>query len=132
MHRKTAVAATDPLFEDLRNGHLARPRALSLACRRRVDGGIFGGMPKMQVYLPADLHARVRSRSDRLNVSNVVQRALEHELAELDRRDALDKAVSDYEAKHGRFTPAELRAREANDKARARRPRAAQRKSRAA
>jgi hypothetical protein len=89
-------------------------------------------MPKMQVYLPADLHDRVRMRADRLNVSNVLQRALEIELAELERREALDKAVSAHEAKHGRFTAAELRARETKDKARVRRPRTTRRKSRAA
>jgi post-segregation antitoxin (ccd killing protein) len=88
-------------------------------------------MPKMQVYLPADLHARVRMRSDRLNVSNVLQRALEHELAELERREALDKAVSGYESKHGRFTDAELRVRAAKDRARVRRPRPVRRRSRA-
>ena len=86
----------------------------------------------MQVYLPADLHERVRMRSGRLNVSNVLQRALEHELAELDRQDALDKAISAYESTHGRFTAAELRAREAKDQAKVRRPRTARRKSRAA
>jgi hypothetical protein len=74
----------------------------------------------------------VRKRSDRLNVSNVLQRALELELAELERREALDKAVSAHESKHGRFTAAELRAREANDQARVRRPRPARRRSRAA
>jgi hypothetical protein len=89
-------------------------------------------MPKMQVYLPADLHERVRMRSDRLNVSNVLQRALEVELAELERREALDKAVSAYESKHGRFTAAELRAREAKDRGRVRRARAGRRRSRAA
>jgi hypothetical protein len=89
-------------------------------------------MPKMQVYLPADLHERVRMRSDQLNVSNVLQRALERELAELERREALDKAVSAHETKHGRFTTAELRAREAKDKGRVRRPRIVRRKSRAA
>ena len=89
-------------------------------------------MPKMQVYLPADLHERVRKRSDRLNVSNVLQRALELELAELDRREALDRAVSAHESKHGRFSAAELRAREAKDEARVRRPRPVRRGSRAA
>lgn len=81
-------------------------------------------MPKMQVYLPADLHERVRKRADRLNVSNVLQRALEEELAELERREALDRAVSAYEAKHGKLTAAELRARKARDDARICRPRA--------
>lgn len=86
----------------------------------------------MQVYLRADLHERVRARSDRLNVSNVLQRALEHELAEIERREALDRAVSGHESKHGRFTAAELRAREAKDEARVQRPRPVRRKSRAA
>src|SRR5690348_15518707 len=81
--------------------------------RRIANGCTFGRMPKMQVYLPADLHERVRMRSDRLNVSNVLQRALELELAELERREALDSAVSAYESKQGRFTASELRAREA-------------------
>jgi hypothetical protein len=88
-------------------------------------------MPKMQVYLPADLHERVRLRGDRLNVSNVLERALEIELAELERREALDRAVSAYESKRGPFTASELRAREAKDGARVRRPRPTRRKSRA-
>jgi hypothetical protein len=89
-------------------------------------------MPKMQLYLPVDLHERVRKHSDRLNVSSVLQRALEHELDEIERREALEKAVSAYESKHGRFTAAELRTREGKDKARVRRPRPTRRKSRAA
>ena len=86
----------------------------------------------MQVYLPAELHERVRMRSDRLNVSNVLQRALERELAELERREALAEAVSAYEAKHGRFTPEEHAALEAKDRTRVRRPKGVRRKTRAA
>ena len=86
----------------------------------------------MQVYLPAELHERVRKRSEQLNVSNVLQRALEHELAELERREALDKAVTAYESKRGRFTAGELRDRETKDDARVRRGRGVRRKTRAA
>jgi cytidylate kinase len=80
-------------------------------------------MAKMQVYLPAELHARVKARLGSLNVSSVLQRALEETLAELDRRDALDRLVGEYEAKHRKFGPAELAAIEARDRAAARKPR---------
>jgi hypothetical protein len=79
-------------------------------------------MPKMQVYLPAELYERVKARGDAFNVSNVLQRALEEALSELDRREALDAAVRAYEAKHGRITAKQMAMREAADRAAARRP----------
>jgi post-segregation antitoxin (ccd killing protein) len=80
-------------------------------------------MPKMQVYLPADLYERVRARGEGFNVSGVLQRALEETLAELDRREALDAAIRAYEAKHGRISAKEVAMQEAADRAAARRPR---------
>lgn len=80
-------------------------------------------MPKVQVYLPAALHARVKARASAINVSSVLQRALEDELAELERRGALDEALRRYQEEAGAFTDAELDAQEARDRAGARRPR---------
>jgi hypothetical protein len=79
-------------------------------------------MPKMQVYLPAELHARVKKRGDALNVSAILQRALEESLDELDRRKALDAAIRAYERRHGRIRPEDVAARVAADRAAARRP----------
>lgn len=77
----------------------------------------------MQVYLPAQLHARVKARLGDVNVSAILQRALEETIAELDRRDALGRVVREYESEHGSFRPAELAAVEARDRATSRRPR---------
>jgi post-segregation antitoxin (ccd killing protein) len=79
-------------------------------------------MPKMQVYLPSDLYDRVKARGDRLNVSSILQGALEQALAELERRDALDAALRRYESRRGRFSQDDLAAQEARDRASARRP----------
>ena len=85
-------------------------------------------MPKMQVYLPADLYARMKARRRSLNVSQILQAALEEALAVLDRRDAADEAIRSYEAEFGAFTAAELAAQEARDRAASRRPLARRRK----
>ena len=87
------------------------------------EGCIFIRMPKMQVYLPAELYERVKARGDAFNVSSVLQRALEESLAELDRREALDEAIRRHEAKHGRIAAREVAAQEAADRAAVRRPR---------
>jgi post-segregation antitoxin (ccd killing protein) len=65
-------------------------------------------MPKMQVYLPDDLYEQVKLRSDRLNVSGILQDALADHLAQMERDDALDAALAHYQKKFGRFTDAEL------------------------
>lgn len=72
-------------------------------------------MPKMQVYLPADLYEQVKARSDQLNVSAVLQHALVERLAQLDRHDAALAALADYEAEFGVITPEEIAARLAAD-----------------
>ncbi len=51
-------------------------------------GAYVGRMPKMQVYLPAELYERVQSRTDRVNVSGMLQDALAERLADLERLDA--------------------------------------------
>ena len=84
-------------------------------------------MPKVQVYLPEPLYARVKARLRGLNVSAVVQRALEQELAELDRQKALDRAIRSYEREHGRITDEQMDAVVARDRALARRPNAPRR-----
>ncbi len=65
-------------------------------------------MPKMQVYLPDELYAKVKAQQPRLNVSGILQEALEEHLAELGRREALDEAIADYEAEFGAFTEEQL------------------------
>jgi post-segregation antitoxin (ccd killing protein) len=80
-------------------------------------------MPRIQVYIPEPLYERVKARSDRLNVSSILRRALEQALAELERQDALDKGVRAHEARNRRFTAAELERQLASDARTARRPR---------
>ena len=65
-------------------------------------------MPKMQVYLPDELYEKVKSQTARLNVSGVLQEALAHRLAQLERLDALATAVDSYGAEFGTFTDEEL------------------------
>ena len=76
-------------------------------------------MPKMQVYLPAELHARVKRRGTEVNVSRVLQAALDDALAELDRQDALAEAVASYEDEHGSFDDEELDRLNEEDRAQA-------------
>ena len=64
----------------------------------------------MQVYLPDELYQRVKGRGASLNVSGVLQAALETSLDELERQEALRAAVAEYENLHGTFTDAELNA----------------------
>ena len=72
-------------------------------------------MPKMQVYLPADLYEQVKARADQLNVSALLQHALAERLAQLDRIDAARAALADFEAEFGVLTPDEVAARAAAD-----------------
>jgi post-segregation antitoxin (ccd killing protein) len=88
-------------------------------------------MPKMQVYLPAELYEKVKERPS-LNVSNLLQRALEEELAELERREALESAVLAYERKHGKISPAAIARQKTRDAAAARRSRIKRRGAKAA
>jgi post-segregation antitoxin (ccd killing protein) len=80
-------------------------------------------MAKMQVYLPAGLYERVKARGDSINVSQILQGALEEELVAIERREALSDAVRAHESRRGRFTDEELAGIEARDRAAARRPR---------
>ena len=90
-------------------------------------------MAKLQVYVPDALRARVRARLPDLNVSAVVQKALEDLLAELDRRKAMDATIRSYEREFGRISDADMDAVVAEDIANARRPNAPRRgKKRAA
>jgi post-segregation antitoxin (ccd killing protein) len=65
-------------------------------------------MPKMQVYLPDPLYAQVKAQGARLNVSAILQDALEERLAALARLDALAAAIERHETESGPFTQAEL------------------------
>ncbi len=69
------------------------------------------------------LYERLKSRGDAFNVSNVLQRALEEALSELDWQEALGVAIRGYEAKHGRITAKDIAAQQAADRAAARRSR---------
>jgi hypothetical protein len=79
-------------------------------------------MPKMQVYLPAELHEKVKARGASINVSSILQDALREALADLDRREALGVAIRGYEAEFGKITEADIAAQEARDRTAARRP----------
>ena len=65
-------------------------------------------MPKMQVYLPEPLYEQVKAQGARLNVSGILQDALDDRLAELARLDALAAAIDAHAAESGPFTQAEL------------------------
>ncbi len=86
----------------------------------------------MQVYLPADLYARAKSRGEKFNVSGVLQAALEETLDELDRQDALARAVASFETDRGAFTATELAAQQKADETAARAVRPRRRRSTAA
>ena len=65
-------------------------------------------MPKMQVYLPGPLYEQVKAQGARLNVSGILQDALDERLAELTRLDALAAAIEQHEAESGPLAPADL------------------------
>jgi post-segregation antitoxin (ccd killing protein) len=75
-------------------------------------------MPKMQVYLPDELYARVKA-ADGINVSKVLQDALAEHFAQQARNEALDELIAAYEAGHGVITDEEMAAQEAADLANA-------------
>jgi post-segregation antitoxin (ccd killing protein) len=81
-------------------------------------------MPKMQVYLPDDLYEKVKSRTDRVNVSGILQDALAERLSDLERLDALAAAVDSYEAEFGVFSDDELNRQADSDQKQTTRPRA--------
>ena len=89
-------------------------------------------MAKVQVYLPDALHEQVRKKLPELNVSALLQQALEEQLSEVARRKALDASIRSYERAHGKITRAEADAVLAEDRVRARRPNAPRPKKRAA
>ena len=91
-----------------------------------------GGMPKMQVYLPAELYDKVKARGASINVSSILQDALGEALAERERREALEAAIRAHEAERGEIGEAEIAAQEARDRAAARRPSQRRAKARAA
>lgn len=87
-------------------------------------------MPKMQVYLPDDLYERVKSQGPDLNVSGVLQEALEKRLAHIERLQALAAAVAEHEHRNGAFTSDDLVDGERRDRAAAVRPGAAKKSAR--
>ena len=76
-------------------------------------------MPKMQVYLPDELYRRVKTQGRSLNVSSVLQAALEEALGDLQRREALRELVAGFEAEDGPLTAEQLERRDALDRAEA-------------
>jgi post-segregation antitoxin (ccd killing protein) len=89
-------------------------------------------MPKMQVYLPHELYEKIKSRTDRVNVSGILQDALAERLADLERLDALAAAVDSYEAEFGAFSDEELDRQAESDQKQAIRPRAKKKRASAA
>lgn len=86
----------------------------------------------MQVYLPDNLHRRVRARGGHLNVSAILQAALSLELDRLERLEALGRAVRSYETEAGAFSQQELDDRERQDQEQAPPARARRRRRKAA
>lgn len=66
-------------------------------------------MPKVQVYLPDELAARLREHRDEVNVSSVLQAALEARLDELKRHNALAEFLDEHQRDYGAFREAEVR-----------------------
>lgn len=89
-------------------------------------------MPKMQVYLPDELYEKIKSRTDRVNVSGILQDALAERLAHLERLDALAAAVDSYEAEFGAFSDEELNRQAESDQKQTMRPRAKKKRASAA
>lgn len=79
-------------------------------------------MPKMQVYLPEELHARVKRYGSAVNVSGILQAALMEAIANLERREALAEALSEFEANHGEVSEQRIEQRRLADQAAALRP----------
>lgn len=65
-------------------------------------------MPKLQVYVPDELAARLKERRDEVNVSSVLQDALAAKLDELGRQDRLREVLAEFQQEDGAFTEAEL------------------------
>lgn len=81
-------------------------------------------MPKMQVYLPDELYEKLKLQDPRLNVSGILQEALVKRLAQLERRDALARALDAYTAEFGVFSDDELALQVEADRKQTLRPRA--------
>lgn len=65
-------------------------------------------MPKLHVYVPDELAARLKERRDEVNVSSVLQDALAAKLDELGRQDRLREVLAEFEHEQGPLTQAEL------------------------
>jgi post-segregation antitoxin (ccd killing protein) len=77
-------------------------------------------MPRMQVYLPEELHRQVKERQ--LPVSELLQRALQAELRRLDLLAETDRYVAALTEDVGAPTPADRKRAEAVARRIARRP----------
>jgi post-segregation antitoxin (ccd killing protein) len=81
-------------------------------------------MPKMQVYLPDELYLRVKTRGGSINVSGLLQEAIEARLAELERVEAQRVAIGQYEKKFGKVSAKERAEQKRKDAANAVYPKA--------
>jgi post-segregation antitoxin (ccd killing protein) len=63
-------------------------------------------MPRMQIYLPEDLYAEVKSRN--LRVSELLQQAVRTEIRRQELADAADEYLEELIAEVGEPTPEEL------------------------
>ena len=86
----------------------------------------------MQVYLPDDLYAQVKAQGQNLNVSGILQQALQERIDHENRLAAGREAVADYEAEFGAFTETELAAQAKLDLENSIHPRAKRKRPKAA
>jgi post-segregation antitoxin (ccd killing protein) len=89
-------------------------------------------MPKMQVYLPDELYEQLKETGSDLNVSGILQEALTHRLAHIQRMRLLREALNDFENEHGTIGVAEIAAQENLDKKSAIKPKAKRKRQTAA
>ena len=73
-------------------------------------------MPKMQVYLPDELYAKLKESGSDLNVSGILREALSHRLAHIERLQALSEALHDFGSECGAIGADEIEAQERLDK----------------
>jgi post-segregation antitoxin (ccd killing protein) len=89
-------------------------------------------MPKMQVYLPDELYEQLKKTGSDLNVSGILQEALTHRLAHIERMRLLSEALNNFENDHGTIGSDEVAAQENLDRDSAIRPKAKRKRQTAA
>jgi dsRNA-specific ribonuclease len=81
-------------------------------------------MPEMQAYVPDELQQQSKETGADPNHSGILQEALTHRTARIERQRLLGEALNIFEKEHGTISAAEIAAQETLDKKSAIRPRA--------